>query len=226
MLYALLGLLFLVLAYGPTAWVRYVLWRHSKEIDDMPGSGGELAQHLIERFELSGVKVEEGLPFQDHYNPETQVVSLSPNVYNGKSLTAVAVAAHEIGHAIQFTRDEPVSRLRRKYMGRAVAIKKLGFTVLACAPVGAVVAKTPLVMGLFIGAAVATMLASVLMYAAILPEEYDASFNKALPTLDSGYVPQQHMPAVRQVLQAAALTYVAAALAEVLSLWRWFRVFR
>ena len=138
-----------------------------------------------------------------------------------------AVLAHEIGHAIQFTRDEPVSRLRRKYMGRAVAIKKLGFTVLACAPVGAVVAKTPLVMGLFIGAAVATMLASALMYAAILPEEYDASFNKALPILEQGnYLHPNDLPAAREVLRAAALTYVSAALSSLLNLAQWIRILR
>lgn len=226
MLYVLGLVLLLGLAYGPTAWVRYVLWRHSKNIEGMPGTGGELARHLISRFELDGVTVEEGQPFTDHYNPETQVVCLSPNVYQGKSLTAVAVAAHEVGHAIQFTRDEPVSRLRRKYMSKAIAIKKLGFAILAISPLTVVLAKSPAIMALFVVAAVATMLASVLMYAAILPEEFDASFNKALPTLAEGYVPEIHMPAVRQVLRAAALTYVAAALAEVLSLWRWIRVFR
>ena len=226
MIYALIALLFIGLAYGPTLWVRYVIQRHSDEIEDMPGTGGELADHLIRKFDLDGVTVEEGLPHQDHYNPETRVVSLSPKVYSGKSLTAVAIAAHEVGHAIQFVRDEPVSHLRQKYMTKAIAIKKLGFMVLACAPVGAFVAKSPAVMGITIGAAVATMLASVVMYAAILPEEYDASFNKALPMLQRGYVTEDHMPAVKQVLKAAAYTYVAAALAEVLSLWRWIAVFR
>lgn len=226
MLYLLFAFVLFALAYGPSLWVRHVLSRHSKEISGMPGTGGELAEHLAERFKLAGVKVEQGEPFQDHYNPETNTVCLSPDVYQGKSLTAVAVAAHEIGHAIQFNRDEPVSRLRRKYMGKAIAIKKLGFLILACAPIGLVVVKSPAAMALLLGAAIVTMLASVLMYAAILPEEFDASFNKALPTLASGYVPEAHMPAVREVLRAAALTYVAAALAEVLSFWRWFSVFR
>lgn len=226
MIYAFLGLILVALAYGPTLWVRYILWRHSPEIEGMPGTGGELAQHLIEKFQLNDVLVVQGLPNQDHYNPETKTVSLSPNVYQGKSLTAVAVAAHEVGHAIQFVRDEPVSRLRRKYMTKAIVIKKLGFLILTCAPVGLLLVKSPMAMMVFVAAAVAVMLASVLMYAAILPEEFDASFNKALPTLASGYVPDAQMPAVRQVLKAAALTYVAAALAEVLSLWRWFRILR
>ena len=73
---------------------------------------------------------------------------------------------------------------------------------------------------------VLTMLASVLMYVAILPEEYDASFNKALPILHEGYLPSEYMPKARQVLKACALTYVAGALVDVLNLWRWLRFFK
>ena len=61
---------------------------------------------------------------------------------------------------------------------------------------------------------VLTMVASVAMYVAILPEEFDASFNKAMPILAEGYVPEHHLPAVWQVLKACALTYVAGALAK------------
>ena len=71
-----------------------------------------------------------------------------------------------------------------------------------------------------------TMLSSVLVYVAILPEEYDASFKKALPILEEGYVPSQHMSAVKSVLRACAYTYVAGALADVLRLWRWIAILR
>jgi Zn-dependent membrane protease YugP len=70
------------------------------------------------------------------------------------------------------------------------------------------------------------MLSSVALYAMILPEEYDASFSKALPILEAGYLPDEYMPAARQVLKACALTYVAAALADILSVWRWLAVLR
>jgi hypothetical protein len=74
---------------------------------------------------------------------------------------------------------------------------------------------------------VATMLVSVAVYAAILPEEWDASFNKALPILIEGeYVDEHQLKAVRQILKACALTYVAAALADILSLWRWIAILR
>ncbi|MEC8428877.1 MAG: zinc metallopeptidase, partial [Pseudomonadota bacterium] len=157
---------------------------------------------------------------------EEKRVVLCPRVFDGKSLTAVAVAAHEVGHAIQFVRREPVSQLRDKYLSKAFRIRKIGAVLLSLIPVAGAVFKVPALMLLFAAVAVLTMLASVAMYVAILPEEYDASFNKALPILQAGYVPENHMPAARQVLKAAAYTYVAAALADVLRLWRWIRFLR
>ncbi len=226
MIYGLGGLALLFLFFAPMAWIKYVMWKHSKTIDEMPGTGGELAQHLVERFELEGVAVEKGGPDENYYSPEEKRVVLCPTVFDGKSLTAVAVAAHEVGHAIQFVRQEPVSQLRDKYLSKAFRIRKIGAVLLSLIPVAGAVFKVPALMLLFAAVAVLTMLASVAMYVAILPEEYDASFNKALPILEAGYVPEHHMAAARQVLKAAAYTYVAAALADVLRLWRWIRFLR
>ncbi len=222
------ALLILLIAavYGPSLWVRYVLWRHSKELDGIPGTGGELAQHLIERFELRGVSVREGATGEDFYNPQEKVVSLSPRVYSGRSLTAIAVATHEIGHAIQFYRDEPVSRLRGRYLNKALALKRLGTGLFTFLSFIAIILKIPHLFALSAIVAVAVMVLSAALYCVILPEEFDASFNKALPILKNGYVPEQHIPAIHSILRAAALTYVAAALANVLSLWRWFRILR
>ncbi|MDH5434601.1 MAG: zinc metallopeptidase, partial [Gammaproteobacteria bacterium] len=90
-----------------------------------------------------------------------------------------------------------------------------------------VVVKIPHVIGLTLLIGLMTMLISVFMYMAILPEEWDASFNKALPILDQGdYVPKAYLPAIRQILKACALTYVAAALADILRLWRWLVLLR
>jgi len=116
MIYAIGAILFMLLIYAPHLWVKYILWKHSDEIADMPGTGGELAQHFVERFELADVKIVQGEEGQDYYDPHEKIVSLSPNIYQGKSLTAIAVATHEIGHAIQFSQDEPVTQLRSKYM--------------------------------------------------------------------------------------------------------------
>ncbi len=226
MIYGLGALLLVSLVYGPSLWVRYVMWKHSRDLDGMPGTGGELAEHLVERFKLDGVTVQKGEEGEDYYDPGARLVSLSPGNYQGKSLTAVAVAAHEVGHAIQFSRNEAVSQLRERYLGKAHTIKKFGTIILLSSPVIIAVVKVPHVFLLVAAAGVITMLASALMYVAILPEEYDASFNKALPILETGYIQEEHVPAVRQVLKAAALTYFAGALADTVSLWRWLQVFR
>lgn len=220
------GIVLVLLIVAPAAWIKYVLWRYSTVIEDMPGSGGELAQHLVERFQLQGVKVLEGEEGKDHYNSEERVISLSPRVYRGKSLTAVAVAAHEVGHAIQFVRDEPVSRLRSVYLERVFKIKQLGSILLMALTTATLVLKIPHLFLLVLCVGLITMFASVLAYLAILPEELDASFNKALPILQDGYVPERHLPVIRKILRAAAFTYVAGALLDVLRLWRWIRLLR
>ena len=227
MIYLLLLLLVLALLYGPQLWVRFVLRWHSTELPNLPGTGGELAVHLLKRFELDDVTVEETESGRDHYDPGTNVVRLSPEVYKGKSLTSVAVAAHEVGHAIQFNRQEPVSQLRQRYFERATRLQHIGITVLMLAPVMTAIFYVPHAMILTALIGVMTMLVSVLMYVAILPEEWDASFNKALPILLQGeYINDRQVKAVRQVLKACALTYVAAALADILRLWRWVAILR
>lgn len=226
MLYALIGLVIFVLVYGPQLWVRYVLHKHQREIPDIPGTGSELARHLLDRFELSQVEVKAGGKGENYYQPGDNYVSLSPEVFKGKSITAVAVAAHEVGHALQFNRQEPVSHLREKYFGKAILIQRIGMGIVSLSPLIGVLVKVPQLSLLILAAGVISLFISVLMYVAILPEEFDASFNKALPILAEGYVPEQYLPKIRQVLRACALTYVAAALADVLSLWRWLRLLR
>lgn len=223
---ALSIILLLFCMYVPTWWVKLTMRRYAKPIPSLQGTGGELAVHLVERFQLKGVQVKQGEVNENYYNPENKEVVLEPSVYNEKSITAVAVAAHEVGHAIQFTRDEPVSHLRAKYMSKALMVRRVGETMLTMTPVLGFLLKSPIVMLGIVIIGLITLLSSVLMYFAILPEEYDASFNKALPILQEGYLAESQMPKAKSVLKAAAYTYVAAAIADVVSLWRWFRVLK
>jgi len=227
MIFLVLMMLFIGIVYFPQFWVRYVLRKYSTPLDGMPGTGGELAQHLLSRFGLDDVVLEQSTPHNDHYSPAENTVRLSPDVYNGKSLTAIAVAAHEVGHAIQFNRKEPVSYLRERYLGKALYIKKIGVFALMALPLIGIVVRAPQLMLVTMVIGVITMFVSVLMYVAILPEEFDASFNKALPILQQGdYVPEVYLPAIKKILKACAYTYVAGALADILRLWRWLRLVR
>lgn len=227
MLFALAGLVLVVAIYGPSLWVRYVMHRHGDQIADMPGNARELAEHLIRRFDLPGVVVEEGGEQENHFDPGANAVRLSPDLFSAKSLTAIAVAAHEVGHAIQFHRREKLLLWRTTMLPKLKKLETLSVVALMLIPVTGALLRIPhpvLVLGLLI---FFFMASRILFHAVTLPTEWDASFGKALPILQQGnYIPEAHLPAVRQVLKAAALTYVAGALADMVSIWRWVRFLR
>ncbi len=226
MLYLLLFVAASLLIYGPQLWVRYTMRRHGSQLKDMPGTGAELARHLIDRLQLEEISVEETRPGSDHFDPMAKAVRLSPDNFHGKSLTAVAVAAHEVGHAIQFARREPIFALRQRYIPKAMTLRKAGILVLSAVPFAAILLKAPGIIGALVALGVGLQLLGALSYLIVLPEEWDASFNKALPILAEGYVPDVYQDQVRQVLKAAALTYFAGALADLLNLGRWLMILR
>ena len=227
MVFFVLTLVVVACSLVPQFWVRYTLRKYSRELPNMPGTGGELAQHLIERFELEGVTLEASEPGADHYDPEAKAVRLSPVYLNGRSLTAVAVAAHEVGHAIQYHRQERISRLRSQYIPLSIRLQKAGTMILMAMPIVTGITKIPAVFVGTLAISLVLQLIAAFLYLFVLPEEWDASFNKALPILEKGnYLPEEYYEPVRKVLKAAALTYFAAALANILNVGRWFLIFR
>jgi Zn-dependent membrane protease YugP len=225
-LLVLLTLLLVGLAFAPMAWVRFVMARHDETVEDMPGTGGDLARHLIERFGLN-VKVEPCAPHGDHFDPKARAVRLSESNLDGKSLTAIAIAAHEVGHAMQCVRGEKVFELRTRWLPLALRLKKTGIMLMAAAPVAALLVRSPAAMLALAVASLGLQLLGALAYLIVLPEELDASFNKALPILTEGdYIGAHQIAPVRQVLRAAAWTYFAAALAEVVNIGRWLVLLR
>ena len=216
-LIVIFGLL-IILSYLPQMWIRKVMREHSQDLPGIEGTGGELAKHLIERFQLSGIGVEVTEENGDHFDPTDKMVRLSPTNYNGRSLKAIAVATHEVGHAIQFSRKEEVFKLREKYIPQAIKLRQYGIYVLWASPVVAIFLRTPIAMALPIIISVVMQLIAALTYLIVLPEEWDASFGKALPILEEGYVTPEQMPAVRKILTAAAFTYFAAALSSMLNI--------
>ena len=223
---AALGLvLILGMVFGPSWWVKHVFKKHGAERPDLPGTGGELARHLLDEAKLTDVKVEV-TDKGDHYDPGTRAVRLLPQHHDGRSIAAVAVAAHEVSHAVQHARGEPAFKRRVELVGNLVWIERLAVGVLLLAPVAFVVLKAPALLALQVVAAIALMAIGVVVHVVTLPVEFDASFGKALPVLEQGrYLSPRDMPAARSVLKAAAYTYVAAALATLLNIARWFRFF-
>ena len=92
-------LIVLAIIFGPSLWVKLVMWRYSSEKPEMPGTGGELAKHLIKQFSLKGVEVEV-TELGDHYDPIEKKVRLLREHYESKSLTAIAIAAHDMQYRI------------------------------------------------------------------------------------------------------------------------------
>ena len=90
----------LSIVFLPGIWVQRVLARYSQPDDRYSGSGAQLARHLLDKNGLQSVKVEETKE-GDHYDPNDKAVRLTPDKYAGHSLTAITVAAHEVGHAVQ-----------------------------------------------------------------------------------------------------------------------------
>lgn len=223
----LLLLVLLALIFGPQWWAQHTFKRYAKPRDDIPGNGAELARHLLQKFELHHVKVEQTEAGNDHYDPRDKTVRLSPSNFNDNSLTAITVAAHEVGHAIQDHRNEPMHALRGKLVGMAGRVQQLGAGLLLLIPVIAVLTRSPLLDLLFFVGGIASMGVVTLVHVVTLPVEIDASFNKALPILFEGnYIDKKDRPAARRILKAAAYTYVAASLASLLNLWRWIAILR
>lgn len=223
--YLILLLIVLFIIFFPQFWVRQVLSRyHRMDEKNFPGTGGELARHLLDRFDLKHVKVETS-ELGDHYDPVSQSVRLTPDKFNAKTLTAITVATHECGHALQHAAKEPLFMLRSRLATTSVWAGRLGSFLLFSAPFLVLVTRAPSVAVINIIGAFLILGFALLVQLITLPVEMDASFNKALPILRS-YLSTQQMPAARKILKAAALTYVAASLASLLNIWRWLTILR
>lgn len=190
------------------------------------GNGGELARHLLDRFELKDVKVEE-TNGGDHYDPAAKAVRLSPDNFSGYSLTAVTVAAHEVGHALQDSRGESLFIARQKLARAAMTGERIAGIMMVAAPVVLMLTRIPQAGVLIILIGVLSMGLSTLVHLVTLPVEFDASYGKALPMLKDGhYLHDGDLKHAEKILKAAALTYVAGSLASLLNLGRWIAVLR
>ena len=225
-LIALGGLLLLALVFGPQLWVKRVLRQHGADRPDLPGTGAELARHLLDEADLQSVTVEK-TDLGDHYDPEAHAVRLLPQHHDGRSVAAVAVAAHEVSHAVQHARGETAFMRRLELIRSLVWVERIAGVVLMLTPIVLIVVRSPTLAILQLVAGIALLGIRVVVHATTLPVEFDASFGKALPVLLRGrYLAAGDMQAARGVLKAAAYTYVAAALASLLDVARWFRILR
>jgi len=214
----------MALIFGPQFWIKWVMEKHGREQPEFPGTGGELARHLLDRAGLADVRLER-IDGGDHYSPEEKVVRLSARNFDGKSVTAVAVAAHEVGHALQHQDNYAPLMLRQRLAGLCIIIERTGGILLMATPIVFAVTHSPAVLLAELVLGLGILASTVVIHIFTLPTEFDASFKRALPILED-YLRPEDMPGARQVLKAAAFTYVASALVSILNIARWLRILR
>ncbi|WP_343294101.1 zinc metallopeptidase [Ferrimonas balearica] len=230
-IYMIWIIILLIITLGvflPGMWVKHVMEKYGQPADRYrkQGSGGELARHLLDRHGLDHVQVEE-TAVGDHYDPSAKAVRLTPTNYSGYSLTAVTVAAHEVGHAIQDSRGESLFLARQKLVKAAMVGERLAGIMLMATPIILLLTRLPQAGALTIVIGVVSMALSTLVHLITLPVEFDASYGKALPLLEKGeYLHDGDLKHAEKILKAAALTYVAASLTSLLNLGRWVAVLR
>lgn len=215
----------ILLFFVPQIWASRTFKRYSKPLNRIPGSGGELARHLLDKMDMHHVKVETTKEGGDHYDPEDRAVRLSSKNHDDHSLTAIAVAAHEVGHAIQHHQKDKKLLLRTRLVTIAAKIQRLGAMAMVFIPVIILLTRLPHTGILLFVAGFLSMGTAAIIHMVTLPVELDASFNKALPIL-SDYIDEKDVPAIHKILKAAAFTYVAASLASLLNIWRWIALLR
>ena len=225
MAYLIVIVLIIVVVYGPQFWSKYILKKYNRD-EYFSGSGMDLAEILLDRMNLSQVRME-ATDLGDHYDPLNKVVRLSRTNCGKKTLTAVVVAAHEVGHAVQDQLGYTPLYLRTRWIVAAQKAERLGAVLMISIPVITAVTRVPAAGVLLFLVGLASLFIPVLIHLVTLPVEWDASFKRALPLLETGeYIPEDNLPAARRILTACTLTYVASALASLLNLWRWIRVLR
>jgi Zn-dependent membrane protease YugP len=208
-------LLFILPGLALSLWASFRVKRAFKRYSEVPSmrglTGAQAAQEMLRLAGIRDVAIEESHGFlSDHYNPLTKKLALSENVYRSTSIAAIGVATHEAGHAIQHARQYAPLWLRSALVPTASIGSTVGYIVMT---LGLVMASTNMVL---VGA---VLFSAVLLFQVVtLPVEFNASSRAKQLVLEYGIISPHEREGVDRVLNAAALTYVAAAVSTLLTL--------
>lgn len=208
LLYLLVALPGLLLGLYAQARVKSAFNKYSKVRTSRNITGAQVARQLLNERGLQNVGVERGEGFlSDHYDPRSKVLRLSPDVHDGTSVAAAGIAAHEMGHALQDAKGYFPLQIRS--------------AIVPAAQFGSTLAPWIFIAGLFLNMTGLAWAGLILFSAAVfftlvtLPVEFDASKRARELLLSNNVLYKDEMDGVNKVLNAAALTYVAAAIAAV-----------
>ena len=161
------------------------------------------------------------------FEPSDKAVRLTEGNFKGRSLTAITIAAHEVGHAIQDAQNYAPLKIRGHLVRASQKIERLGAGVLIISPFVGALTRAPGLGIVMFAAGFITLATSTLVHFVTLPTEFDASFGRALPLLKQHKILKDvDRPHARRLLTAAALTYVAASLMSLLNIARWWAILR
>lgn len=214
--------IFIFIALGVSMWAQFRVKGTFNRWSNVPTrtgrSGGEVARRILDQNGLAHVPIEvvRGT-LSDHYDPVQRVVCLSETVYYGRSIASISVAAHEIGHAIQHKQGYAALAMRQ----RLFPVANIASGVAPFLFLGGMFLHLTSLIGvgiLFFSAAVAFQLIT-------LPVEFNASSRARSMMIAEGLLYNEEERGVKKVLNAAALTYVAAALISLLELLKFVMIF-
>lgn len=176
-------------------------------------TGAEAAIRVLSHYGINNVRVERTSgKLTDHYDPRSNVIRLSPEVYSGTSIASVGIACHEAGHAAQHAQSYAPIKIRNAVLPVANIGSSMGFTIA--------------IIGYFMGLDIIVNIGVILFAAVVvfqlvtLPVEFNAS-SRAIRVIDeTGMLHTDEIPKARKVLRAAAMTYVASLLVSIMSLVR------
>lgn len=176
-------------------------------------TGVEVARKILDKNGLQEVKIKQvSGELTDHYNPKTKIVNLSSDIYNGDTIAAVSVAAHECGHAIQHKEKYLFLAIRSLLVPIVNFSTKIGYLIVI---IGIIFSSSKLaIIGLIL------LLVMLLFQIITLPVEYNASSRAKKQLIDLNIIDDYELSDTKTMLNAAALTYVASLLTTLLQILR------
>ena len=217
--------LFVIIGFIVQQRLKSKFKKYSKEALSNGMSGAEIAQKMLEDHFIYDVRIESVAgKLTDHYNPINKTVNLSPEVYSGRSVAAAAVAAHEVGHAVQHAKGYKWLEMRSQLVPMVQFSSRIMNIVIWSMILG--VGISMIGFNTAIWALIALQIVITAFTLVTLPVEYDAS-NRALAWLtDKGMITAQEHDKANDALSWAARTYLVAALASMAQLAYYFSLLR
>ena len=208
--------IFLILSTAPVIWLNYVFRKNDQILINMPFTGLEFGKLILKDYGLTEVKIEQSLNV-DHYDLLEKKVKVTRDRLSKKSLTAISIVCHEIGHAIQHKEKYKALERRTSLVRNTAWISQIGSSILLIGiPTILATGYYPLIKVCLL-LALLSLLIGIIVHLITLEVELDASFNKALPILIEKVPPEYH-DSCKSILRAAAFTYVIGVVRNFVSL--------